>query len=314
MTLLDLGFSLGIIPAKDMHDTEEAPYYIREGAGDRTVVFIAGFGQPMDSWRRILQDVFLHTDDTLVVIGRRHEKSARYRQIGWLTIRDQVVEAHHAFHYLFTGGPLIGKHNIMLVAHSIGAVIARAVFEWHGPRFSTLVQIAPVPPYGWCLWHLNFWKHAGLSVVSRATAGLLFPWKGFRPSLSTVRGLFTGPNITEHQLLDYHSSLVGDSTAVFLELLMAYSGTEIWDTVAQKWHGNHVLIACGNDTAIRTKDVRRMSHDVRQGTFTILPNTPHCLQFSIPEVWAQNVVILREKLECYPAGKVPKRKPRSSKG
>lgn len=308
MTLLDLGFTHEAIPAKAMHSEEEAFYYIREGTGDRAVVFVAGFGQPADSWQRVVKDVFLDTDDTLIVIGRRHEQHQRRRQIGWLTIRDQVVEAHHAIHYLFTGGPLIGKHNTMLIGHSVGALIARSVFEWHGPRFSTLVQMAPMPPYSWCLWHKNFWKHAGFSAVTRAAIGILFPWKGFRPSSMSAKRLFTGPGISESELLDYHSSLVRDSSLLFLELLTTYSGTELWSGISWNWKGRHIIIACENDKIIRLDDVKRMAHDVRNSPFIVLPNTPHCLQFSTPEVWAQNVAILREHLECHTAGKVTKRK------
>lgn len=254
----------------------------------RVFCFIAGFGQPMSSWRYILDEVMTDPHDGVVIIGRRCEADPGY--VALTSLSDQVEEVDAALNWL-TDHSLRGL-QIILVGHSVGGLIAREVAVRHLEQDPGLIQIAPVPSQRFALLrNWSFWKNGGFAAGLAGPMGVVNA-RGFIPPSVSVRGLFTG-KIPETDFWEYYSSLVPDSVRIFVELLLTYDGTKTWNTLKKNLKGYNTIVVAPADKIIPRKRLEAMAG--KQGDLRYLAHaTPHCTQFASEADRHYNRGILRD--------------------
>lgn len=262
----------------------------------RIAVLIAGFGQPMESWKFMQDDVLDRMSDGMVVLGRRGESQSRY--VGLMSLEEQIAEAEASLMWLINcylhGAPIV------LVGHSVGGLIARELAARHHEHIHGLVQIAPVPVQRFALLkHWSFWRHGGMLAALTALGGVLHR-RGFTPPNATLKGLFTG-EISEHAFYEYKGLLVPDSVRVFVELMIRYDGTTSWNTVKEKIQGPNSIIIAPEDTTIPREALESMGGGV--SVRTLCEGTPHCIQFAGELERKYNGEVIRKALQDKPSPK-----------
>ncbi len=297
-TLIDMGFRVQQMKVRVPTNGKSVLFarsaLIRLGTTGRAYVFIAGYNQPASSWARMIEDVVGASPDTIVLL-RRGGDGGSPGYTTKTTLAWQRAEVIAMVSNLIKCD--LKGHEVHLVGHSAGAVLARMVAEAMPERISDVIQIAGIPSKPrTILRKKSFWFPGGLiallasiwALLFRSQCGMVVPrWKA-------LRALFTGHTVSDGELKSYYRRLVPDSAIVFYTLTLVYKGGELERARAKGWQGQAQFVYCPDDPIMNRNASERMAQAQGMCLVELAPGTPHCFTFAPDNAWRQNVEILKD--------------------
>lgn len=266
------------------------------GSGSRTFILIPGHGQAHQSLDWIVNGA-VPEEDTVVVLRRTNCSGL----IGWVGLKQQQAKAVKALDCL-RNPVTVGANLVILVGHSLGALLARHVIASPLGRYiHGLVQIAPWPTQRMAVASNPAYIKRAVGALPALWRGLLWPSGGLVPSKETVGELFAAPDVDQGVLSTYCArDVVPDSSLAFLQMLYTYSGTREWDRVVKNgWTGHNVIVRAPSDRVVPHSALKAMSQRWDIPIVDLHPASPHCPQLAPTIVREHNIEVLRQLFETF---------------
>ncbi len=248
--------------------------------GGKTIVLLAGYALPIESWGWFVKNC-LRPQDRVLGFRRRYQENHAWWlwPIGWAPIRWQKREVATMMARLLEQDRKNQKTEVeyLVIGHSFGCTMAFHLVRKFANRIAKCVAIAPPPTArrGF-LFNSSFWTAHGFNAVLPSLAGVIRFWNGYEIGPKAFLNLFSSGDLTEQEVEKLVATQVKESPIVFYSHLLFERGLSLRIAAHKGWKGKISYVICEEDKIFKAEYIRKDSYSRPSGELFTLTRAPHC--------------------------------------